>query len=322
MKVRNLFPGLAATGIALCLASAAFAAAPSSAPQGDPQLEPQLEAARERLQEAAREVGELSAQLGRDVQVGVMGRLAGQPRAMLGVQVEKAEGGARVAAVSPGGPAEAAGIRVGDLITAVGGADVTRGDDPSRTLVERMREVEPGLKAQVSVLRDGKKLDFDVTPRAAPPMVMRGMAPMPGMPLAGGPFASGDRLIARGFGGPGEPGVRDFPGVGRFRGLELASLSERLGGYFGVKAGVLVVRAGAAAEALKLQDGDVILAIDGREPTSAAHATRILNTYQAGEKLTLRVQRDRRAQNVEVTLPERGRRAERAEREQRAGPGR
>lgn len=321
MNIRNLFSGVAATGLALCLASApAFAAAPARS-QADPQLESQLEAARERLRDAAREVGELSAQLGRDVQAGVMGRLAGQPRAMLGVQVEKAEGGARVAAVSPGGAAEEAGIRVGDLITAVGGADVTKGEDPSRTLVERMREVEPGLKVQVAVLRDGRKLDFDVTPRAAPAMAMR-MAPRPGMPLAGGPFAAGDRFIARGFGVPGEPEVREFPGVGRFRGLELASISERLGGYFGVKAGVLVVRAGAAAEALKLQDGDVILAIDGREPTSAAHATRILNSYQAGEKLTLRVQRDRRAQNVEVTTPERGRRAERnggSDREERGG---
>jgi S1-C subfamily serine protease len=88
----------------------------------------------------------------------------------------------------------------------------------------------------------------------------------------------------------------------RFAGLEFATLSEKLGSYFGVKSGVLVVRAGGNA-AFKLQDGDVILQIDGREPTSAQHAGRILRSYGDGEKLKLRVQRDRKAQDVEITMP-------------------
>ena len=92
----------------------------------------------------------------------------------------------------------------------------------------------------------------------------------------------------------------------RFDGIEFASLSERLGGYFGVKAGVLVVRAGANSP-LKLQDGDVILAIDGREATTAQQAGRILRSYQPGEKLTLKVQRDRKAQNIDGTAPGGGR---------------
>jgi S1-C subfamily serine protease len=62
------------------------------------------------------------------------------------------------------------------------------------------------------------------------------------------------------------------------------------------------VRAGANS-AFKLQDGDVILAIDGREPTSAQHAGRILRSYGDGEKLKLRVQRDRKAQDIEITMP-------------------
>jgi S1-C subfamily serine protease len=95
----------------------------------------------------------------------------------------------------------------------------------------------------------------------------------------------------------------DEGGMGlRFHGIEFATLSERLGGYFGVKSGVLVVRAGNNP-AFKLQDGDVILAIDGREPNSAQHAGRILRSYQPGEKLIIRVQRDRKAQNLEVTAP-------------------
>ena len=119
---------------------------------------------------------------------------------------------------------------------------------------------------------------------------MPGMPGMPGMPPMSG------------------AGVRTFTleredGMGqRFHGMEFATLSEQLGSYFGVKSGVLVVRAGSS-QAFKLKDGDVILAIDGREPTSAQHAGRILRSYQAGEKLSIRIQRDRKAQNIEVTVP-------------------
>ena len=95
--------------------------------------------------------------------------------------------------------------------------------------------------------------------------------------------------------------TRGPEGMG-FRGMEFANLSEKLGSYFGVKSGVLVVRTGNN-DAFKLQDGDVILSIDGREPGNAQHAGRILRSYRGGEKLTLRVQRDRKAQNIEVTLP-------------------
>ena len=112
------------------------------------------------------------------------------------------------------------------------------------------------------------------------------MPGMPGMPVAGRTFT-----------------LEREDGMGqRFHGMEFATLSEQLGTYFGVKSGVLVVRAGSS-QAFKLKDGDVILAIDGREPTSAQHAGRILRSYQGGEKLAIRIQRDRKAQNIEVTVP-------------------
>jgi S1-C subfamily serine protease len=89
---------------------------------------------------------------------------------------------------------------------------------------------------------------------------------------------------------------------GRLGGMEFATLSDRLGDYFGVDEGVLVVRAGADAP-FSLQDGDVILSIDGRAPTDAQHAGRILRSYQPGEKVKLRVQRDRKAIDLNATAP-------------------
>ena len=98
---------------------------------------------------------------------------------------------------------------------------------------------------------------------------------------------------------PGMPGMPGWMGGG-LDGLELATVSPRLGGYFGTKSGVLVVRAGGAA--FKLEDGDVITAIDGREPTSAAHATRILRSYQRGEKVVIKVLRDHKLQQIDAVI--------------------
>lgn len=66
---------------------------------------------------------------------------------------------------------------------------------------------------------------------------------------------------------------------------------------------MLVVR---APKDLKLEDGDVILAIDGREATNGSHATRILGSYQPGEKIAIKVMRQQKTVNVEAALPERG----------------
>ena len=80
-------------------------------------------------------MGELSAQLGRQTRDRVGLRFPAQPaRAILGLQVQRGEGGAQVVAVSPGGPAAAAGIKEGDVIVAIGGVTLA-GTDPGRALI-------------------------------------------------------------------------------------------------------------------------------------------------------------------------------------------
>jgi hypothetical protein len=100
--------------------------------------------------------------------------------------------------------------------------------------------------------------------------------------------------------GPYIPGPS--PAYSSLGGLELAPVSDRLGDYFGVTAGVLVVRTGPGSP-YTLQDGDILLSIDGRTPTDAQHAARILRSYQPGERVKLRVQRDRRAIELDTTTP-------------------
>ena len=68
--------------------------------------------------------------------------------------------------------------------------------------------------------------------------------------------------------------------------------------------GVLVVQA-PKGDAFKLEDGDVLQAIDGRKPDDGAHAMRILRSYRSGEKLTLTVLRQRKPVSLSVTMPDR-----------------
>ena len=279
---------------AAAAASAAMAAAPEpAAPErthadatvagNDSDLDAQLAGARRRLEEAAHEVARLSAEMGGTVIDRVMPYVEGG-RAIIGVQIEAAPGGARVREVSPGGPAAEAGIKVGDLIVAVNGTEL-KGGEPARQVVHIMRDVRPDTKVSVRVQRDGKPRDFTLTARPGP-----------------GVFALRD-LPDMDFGPPGElpgPLMLHRP----LTDMELATLTPRLGSYFGADKGVLVVRAPADG-ALHLEDGDVILAIDGREPSSGSHATRILGSYQPGEKITLRILRQHRTQELQATLPER-----------------
>jgi S1-C subfamily serine protease len=84
--------------------------------------------------------------------------------------------------------------------------------------------------------------------------------------------------------------------------MELASLNEGLGRYFGTDEGLLVIR--APEESLDLQAGDVILSIDGREPRSPSRALRILRSYEPGEEVSMEVMRDLNRMTISATVPE------------------
>jgi S1-C subfamily serine protease len=254
-------------------------------------IEKQLRDARQKLEDAAHEVAELSTQLGKPLVDRLMVMGEGPNHAIIGVQLDsnQARDGAHVRDVSPGGPAAEAGIRAGDVIVSVNGTDV-KTEHASADIAHLMRRVEPNSKVKIHVLRAGKPLDFDVTARP-----MENAWGIPGMPEH--PEISFDGF--EGFMGGGH---------GSVAGMELATLTPQLGTYFGTDKGVLVLRAPKNA-AFNLQDGDVILSIDGREPTSGSHATRILASYQPGEKVKLDLMRQKKKMTVETLVPERHRRA-------------
>src|SRR5262249_11289893 len=64
--------------------------------------------------------------------------------------------------------------------------------------------------------------------------------------------------------------------------METVSVNAELGEYFGTTKGLLVLRA-PRDSSLSLRTGDVILAVDGRDVTSAAQMYRVLRSYDSGE---------------------------------------
>lgn len=257
-------------------------------------LEKKLAEARERLDDAAREVAELSGQLygGRAGERFMF--VHGKPRsAMLGINIGDAqtrEDGVEVMGVSPGGGAERAGLRTGDVIVAVNGKPLRKSAErtPSQELVEFMRSVEPGQVVKVEYLRAGKRQSAEVTTSRAEPSIARALRGRMAMPLP-----EGIEL----------PDFEELLGPARsFRSLELVQMTPGLGQYFGTDTGLLVVRV-PAASGLKLEEGDVLLSIDGRTPETPGHAFRILRSYQPGEKVKLGVLRNRKRIALDAVIP-------------------
>src|SRR5688500_13260100 len=263
----------------------------------DAKTRKQLEEARERLDKAAREVAELSGKLGAHARHEIRLIEGGPRRAVLGVQIESdpSNKGARVLSVSPGGPAAEAGLRDKDIIIAVDG-DPLEGSAPDRALLRRMRDVKPEQKVKVAVLRNGKKHDYVVIARPGMHEDQMFNVRVPEAGVMSGAFGAAG-------GGPFVQHFRSF-WPGEFEGLELATITPKLGAYFGVSDGVLVVQA-PKDDAFKLEDGDVLQAIDGRKPDNGPHALRILRSYGSGEKLNVTVLRQRKPVTLAVTMPER-----------------
>lgn len=184
--------------------------------------------------------------------------------AWLGVVLADAvDGGVRVVAVAPGGPAERAGLRDGDLLIAVADAMAT-----DRAAVGRaLRSVAPGEAIPVRILREGRVVERVVDTSRRPPL-------------------------------PFEPAVGAAPGLGLSDrlGVRLVEISPELRRHYGAppEAGVLVaaVDPGGLAARTGLEVGDVIVRVCGAPLTltSAPDPCRVGGEGSA----VLEIVRDRR----------------------------
>ncbi len=208
--------------------------------------------------------------------------------------------GARIEGITPGGPAEKAGLKAGDVITRFNGtalagvaADETEDSGPGMKLIELARELDPGDTVQVEYRRgnDARK----ATLVAEDLGMSRLMGDMSGQ------MEHLNELMPRMGVGPGNDFTFAFGSP--WGGIELVKLNPDLGDYFGTREGVLVVSA-PEDSTLALKGGDVILSIGGRKPASPTQAMRILRSYDAGETVTLDVLRKQKRVTVSWKVPE------------------
>ncbi len=262
----------------------------------------QLKEAEARMAAAARVIAELTSQhLPKLVEI--KRRFEFSNKLRLGIMIDGSSDGGpvegvKIQGITPGSAADDAGLRADDIITAVNDESLSSESSAAanKRLLDFMQGVEEGDQLAVEYLRNGNVGSVEVEPRV---MEIHAFSWAPGA----------DTIVIPGV--PGAPHAMEildlrfgFPWAGSsWYSMELIELNAGLGKYFGTDTGLLVVSA-PKSDALKLQDGDVIQNIDGREPKDTRHAMRILGSYKSGEKLKLGIMRDKKKRTLEVEIPE------------------
>lgn len=262
-----------------------------------------LREAEERLEQAARDLMELSKERLEALGDARMYEYDFRNKPRIGVNIVTDERGpvegVEVLSVSPGSAADDAGMRAGDVITAVNGESLTAEStkEANMRLLDFMKGIEGGDELDLEYMRNGNLGKVQIEPRVVEE------------------HAFAWTPDGRGFAMPQMPEIHVSPeaverfrfSFGGYRGswgdMEVVELTKGLGRYFGADSGLLVISA-PVSNAYQLQEGDVILKIDGRSPSSVNHCMRILGSYQPGEKLVLNIMRDKQQETIEVEIPD------------------
>jgi serine protease Do len=167
------------------------------------------------------------------------------------------KGGVLVADVLKDGPAEAAGMRPGDIIVELGGAPIKEVTD----LQKRVAAIPPGRAATLTVLRDRKPTKLTVK-----------VGEQPGE----------EKMVAT---GPKDAAL----------GVTVEPLTEEAAETYGLRgrSGVLVtdVAAGSAAEAAGIREGDLILEVNRRPVASVEAFTAAAASLKPGEAVPVQIER-------------------------------
>jgi len=232
-----------------------------------------------------------------------------------------AERGVIVRSVEKGSPAEAAGLQEKDVILEYAGTPVLS----TMQLARLVQETPPGRKVTLTVSRDGKantltaKVDrregIEWFGAGKNPMIM----PAPDSEPEFG-FSGPEGKFFRFRGGPGSgpfaftlPGGKGFSEGKPRLGITLQNLTDQLAEHMGVpgKKGVLVaeVSQGSPAAAANLKAGDVIIKAEGKNIEEPEDLTSAVRQKQPGDKIELKVIRDKKEITLMVELPKENRKS-------------
>jgi predicted metalloprotease with PDZ domain len=218
--------------------------------------------------------------------------------------------GASLEDVTSGGPAGEAGLKAGDIITKYNGESLVgrypAADDdqsePGAKLIDLASHLRQGDTVKLEYRRGRDTKTANVVARR---LTDSGFTTYNWSGSGDAPFVL--RTIPPSVFG-GDPGeflkTFMFNSSDPWLDMETVSVNADLGEYFGTTKGLLVIRA-PRDSSLSLKAGDVILAVDGRDVTSAAQMYRVLHSYDSGETVKLDVMRQKRKITVTGKIPDR-----------------
>jgi serine protease Do len=186
--------------------------------------------------------------------------------------------GVTVSNVVSGSPADQAGLKIGDTITAVDGKEMKSGDE----LVADIASRKPGSKAKVTYVRNGKKDETTVT------------------------IADRSKLFAARLGEDEESQSEEEPKPSKF-GLTVRSITPDIADRFNIPAGKGVViqdvKSGSFAEDVGLNRGDVVLEVNKQPVNNPDDFAKIESSLKSGQDVVFLVRpRGARAQDGTIFL--------------------
>jgi len=195
--------------------------------------------------------------------------------------------GVLVNGVVESSPAEKAGIEKGDVIISFDGKKT----DSIENLTRLVRKTSPGTEVEIQVIRDGDEKDLEITIGESSSSGSYNLNPEK--------FKIEKNMI--------EPFKWNFQS-GLKLGVAIQDLTEQLGDYFGVKKGegalITEVEKGSPAEKAGLIAGDVIVEVDNQKISGSDELRQIISEKEKGDKVSLKVIRDKRLKDFSVTLTE------------------
>jgi serine protease Do len=172
--------------------------------------------------------------------------------------------GITVSTVVAGSPADQAGLKVGDTITAVDGKKVIKGND----LVSDIASRKPGSKVNLTFIRNGKQQEASVT------------------------VADRAKLFAARLGDEQENEDENTPKQSKF-GLTVRKVTPEMADRLDMSAGkgviVQEVKPGSFAEDVNLGRGDIILEVNKQPVNSEEDFARIESNLKSGQDVVFLV---------------------------------
>lgn len=219
-------------------------------------------------------------------------------RALLGVQSEKSDKGAKITSVEPESAAEKAGLKKEDVITKVGDTKI----DDSQDLFDAIGKYKPEEKVAITYIRDGKTATANAT--------------------LGKNISSGNRVLnlkgdvfSRDFNNGFDFDMPQLRNLDRLKGVEMFSRKPKIGLEIqdveegkGVK--ILDVDDDSPAAKAGLQKNDVISDIDGKSTDSVDDLRSQLRDLKEGDSCKITYKRGGQTQSAVLKLPKKLKTAE------------